>query len=63
MGRSRRRRLSELEKLKEFCTGIDTVVHIAANPVSQRGPGTASPGQHVGTYYIFVAAKVRGVVA
>ncbi|HEU4324681.1 MAG TPA: NAD(P)-dependent oxidoreductase [Roseiflexaceae bacterium] len=52
--------LSDLEGLKRLCEGIDTVVHLAANP----SPGAVwedlLEANIVGAYNMFVAAKAAG---
>ena len=53
--------LSELERLKEFCRGVDTVVHLAANPSPNTTWDSAVSDNMTGTYHVFVAAKAAGV--
>ncbi|HEX8524236.1 MAG TPA: NAD(P)-dependent oxidoreductase [Tepidisphaeraceae bacterium] len=52
--------LSELERLKEHCVGIDTIVHMAANPSPNTDWESALNDNIIGTYNIFVAAKSAG---
>src|SRR5687767_5132892 len=49
--------LSELDKLKQFCRGIDTVVHLAANPSPNATWDSVLNDNIAGTYNTFVAAK------
>jgi nucleoside-diphosphate-sugar epimerase len=52
--------LSELEKLKEFCRGVDTVLHMAANPSPNATWDSICSDNITGTYHTFVAAKSAG---
>jgi NAD(P)-dependent dehydrogenase (short-subunit alcohol dehydrogenase family) len=52
--------LSELEKLKEFCRGVDTVLHLAANPSPNATWDSVCSDNITGTYNLFVAAKAAG---
>ncbi|MEA2711770.1 MAG: uronate dehydrogenase [Phycisphaerales bacterium] len=52
--------LSELDKLKEFCRGVDTVVHLAANPSPNATWESVCSDNITGTYHLFVAAKSAG---
>lgn len=52
--------LSELDKLKEFCQGIDTVVHMAGDPDPGATWHDLLDANIVGVYNIFVAAKSAG---
>jgi dTDP-4-dehydrorhamnose reductase len=52
--------LSELEKLKAFCRGVDTVVHLAANPSPNATWDSVCSDNITGTYNLFVAAKTAG---
>src|SRR5687768_9127831 len=52
--------LSELDKLKEFCRGVDTVLHLAANPSPNTTWDSAVTDNITGTYHAFVAAKSAG---
>src|SRR3954470_23555181 len=52
--------LSDLEKLKELCHGIDTVVHLAGDPDPGAAWASLLEGNIVGTYNVFVAAKAAG---
>lgn len=48
---------SDLAGLKKLCEGIDTVVHLAANPSPSATWDELLPANIVGTYNLFVAAK------
>lgn len=52
--------LADLPRLKEVCAGIDTVIHLAgeASPLAEWS--SLLPGNVVGTYNLFVAAKAAG---
>src|SRR5688572_12619116 len=52
--------LSELDKLKEFCRGVDTVLHLAANPSPSATWDSVCADNITGTYNLFVAAKSAG---
>ena len=52
--------LSDLERLKELCQGVDTVVHMAGDPDPSATWESLLPNNIVGTYNIFVAAKAAG---
>src|SRR5215212_7597399 len=52
--------LSDLEKLKEFCRGVDTVVHLAGDPDPGAVWASLLEGNIIGTYNVFVAAKAAG---
>ena len=52
--------LSELEKLKEFCRGVDTVVHLAADASPNATWDSVRDANITGTYHTFVAAKSAG---
>lgn len=52
--------LSELDKLKTFCEGIDTVVHMAGAPSPEAMWQQLLDTNIIGTYNIFVAAKAAG---
>lgn len=52
--------LSELEKLKELCEGIDTVVHMAGDPSPSATWQDLLDANIVGSYNMFVAAKAAG---
>lgn len=49
--------LSDMERLKEVCADIDTVVHLAANPSSSATWSDLLESNIVGTYNLFAAAK------
>ena len=49
--------LSQLDRLKEICRGIDTVVHLAANPSPSATWDSVLSDNITGTYHAFVAAK------
>jgi NAD(P)-dependent dehydrogenase (short-subunit alcohol dehydrogenase family) len=52
--------LGELDKLKTICQGIDTVVHLAADPSPSATFADVLEANIVGTYHVFVAAKSAG---
>ncbi|MBW3623885.1 MAG: NAD(P)-dependent oxidoreductase [Armatimonadetes bacterium] len=52
--------LSDLERLKELCQGIDTVVHMAANPSPNATWDSVMNDNIAGTYNVMVAAKAAG---
>jgi len=52
--------LTDLQQLKEVCQGIDTVVHLAANPDSEATWSQLLEPNIIGTYNIYVAAKSAG---
>jgi len=52
--------LSDLEKLKKLCRGIDTVVHLAGDPNPSAAWKSLLDSNIVGTYNVFVAAKAAG---
>ena len=52
--------LSELETLKQFCSGIDTIVHMAANPSPSATWDALLNDNIIGTYNVFAAAKSAG---
>src|SRR5215218_4281375 len=52
--------LSDLERMKEICRGIDTVLHLAANPSPSTTWDSAVSDNITGTYHAFVAAKAAG---
>lgn len=49
--------LADLEGLKRLCEGVDTVVHLAAEPNAAATWASILPNNVVGTYNVFVAAK------
>jgi hypothetical protein len=49
--------LADLDRLKELCEGIDTVLHLAADPSAFSTWNSLLPNNIVGTYNVFVAAK------
>ena len=49
--------LSQLDRLKEICRGIDTVLHLAANPSPNATWDSVLSDNITGTYHAFVAAK------
>ena len=53
--------LSDLETLKRHCQGVDTVVHLAANPSPSATWTSVRDDNITGTYHAFVAAKAAGV--
>ena len=52
--------LSDMDALKEMCRGIDTVVHLAADPGPDATWDSLLPNNIVGTYNMMVAAKAAG---
>jgi dTDP-4-dehydrorhamnose reductase len=52
--------VTDLEHLKELCQGIDTVLHLAANPSPSAVWESLLDINIVGTYNTFVAAKAAG---
>jgi nucleoside-diphosphate-sugar epimerase len=53
--------LSQLDRLKEVCAGIDTVLHLAGNPSPNATWESVRDDNIAGTYNLFVAAKSAGV--
>ena len=53
--------LADLEKLKEVCAGVDTVVHLAGNPSPAALWKDLLETNIIGTYNLFAAAKAAGV--
>jgi NAD(P)-dependent dehydrogenase (short-subunit alcohol dehydrogenase family) len=52
--------LDDLEKLKTFCRGVDTVVHLAADPSPDAVWDSLLANNIVGAYHMMVAAKSAG---
>jgi UDP-glucose 4-epimerase len=52
--------VTDLDRMKELCRGIDTVVHLAANPSPDASWDSLLPVNITGTYNTMVAAKVAG---
>ena len=52
--------LADLERLKQLCAGIDTVVHLAGDPSPSATWASLLDANIVGTYNIMVAAKAAG---
>lgn len=52
--------LRDLERMKEVCRGIDTVVHLAADPSPRATWDNVIDVNITGTYHVFVAAKAAG---
>jgi nucleoside-diphosphate-sugar epimerase len=52
--------LADLEGLKRICEGIDTIVHLAAEPSAFATWAVLLPNNVIGTYNTFVAAKSAG---
>jgi nucleoside-diphosphate-sugar epimerase len=52
--------LADLDRLKEFCQGIDTVLHLAADPSPGAVWQSILNNNIIGTYNTFVAAKAGG---
>jgi UDP-glucose 4-epimerase len=53
--------LSELDRLKEICAGVDTVLHLAGNPSPNATWDSLRDDNITGTYHLYVAAKSAGV--
>lgn len=53
--------LSDLDRLKEICKGIDTVVHLAGDPGPSSLWQSLLETNIIGTYNLFAAAKSAGV--
>src|SRR5439155_6319845 len=49
--------LSDLDRMKQICQGIDTVLHLAANPSPSATWDSVLNDNLTGTYHTFVAAK------
>jgi nucleoside-diphosphate-sugar epimerase len=52
--------IGDLARMKELCKGIDTVVHMAANPSPNADWNSVLNVNIAGTYNTFVAAKAAG---
>ncbi|PQV64495.1 Nucleoside-diphosphate-sugar epimerase [Abditibacterium utsteinense] len=52
--------LSDLEKLKACCAGMDTVLHLAGNPSPNQNWESVLENNIIGTYNIMVAARFAG---
>jgi nucleoside-diphosphate-sugar epimerase len=52
--------ISNLKEMARFCAGIDTVLHLAANPSPHATWESLLPVNIVGTYNTFLAAKRAG---
>lgn len=52
--------LADLEKLKEICAGIDTVLHLAGNPSPSQTWNSVIENNITGTYHTYIAAKSAG---
>jgi nucleoside-diphosphate-sugar epimerase len=52
--------LDQLDRLKELCQGIDTIVHMAGDPSPSATWQDLLDANIIGTYNIFVAAKAAG---
>lgn len=52
--------LSDLDRLKELCEGVDTVLHLAGDPAPDATWDSLLPVNIVGTYNVFAAAKSAG---
>lgn len=53
--------LSQLDRLKEVCAGMDTVLHLAGNPSPNATWESVRDDNIAGTYHLFVAAKAAKV--
>jgi len=52
--------IGDLDRMKEVCRDIDTVVHLAADPSPDATWASVLHTNITGTYHTFVAAKARG---
>jgi nucleoside-diphosphate-sugar epimerase len=52
--------IGDLERMKQLCKGIDTVVHLAANPSPNADWDSVRNVNIAGTYNVFAAAKAVG---
>lgn len=52
--------LADLDRMKAFCTGIDTIVHLAAEPDPSAVWSDLLESNIIGAYNLFVAAKAAG---
>jgi nucleoside-diphosphate-sugar epimerase len=52
--------LADLARMKELCAGIDTVVHLAADPSPSATWSSLLDANIIGTYHTMVAAKSAG---
>lgn len=52
--------LADLDRLKQLCDGVDTVVHLAANPDPAATWRSLLESNIAGTYNMFVAARSAG---
>jgi nucleoside-diphosphate-sugar epimerase len=52
--------LLDLDRLKELCNGIDTVLHLAADPSPAAAWKSVIETNITGTYHAYVAAKAAG---
>lgn len=52
--------LADLDKMKELCTGIDTVVHLAGDPDPAATWRDLLEANIIGSYHTFVAARAAG---
>ena len=52
--------LLDLDRLKELCTGMDTVLHLAADPSPEAAWKSVIETNITGTYHAYVAAKAAG---
>lgn len=52
--------LADLEGLHRACQGIDTVLHLAGTPDPSAPWSDVLPGNIIGTYHLFAAAKAAG---
>lgn len=52
--------LGDLERLKQLCAGIDTVLHLAADPSPSATWSSLLDANIIGTYHMMAAAKSAG---
>ncbi len=52
--------LADLDGLKELCSGVDTVLHLAADPSPEATWSSLLDANIIGSYNMYVAAKAAG---
>ncbi len=52
--------LGDLDRMKEICGGVDTVLHLAANPSPSATWNSLLESNIIGSYNMFVAARAAG---
>lgn len=53
--------LTEMDKIQALCQGIDTVIHLGADPSMEAAWESLLPNNIIGTYNVFEAAAQAGV--